>query len=267
MIGFDSIGQAAIGELTGENDTIIFVPAAAAVTVTTAAPLVSGGGSVLPAAAAVTVTTASPAIRSGVLVTAPAAPVVAVTAPAASVQISATVTAPAAPVVTATATAPLIGAGAYIAAPVARAVTVTVSAPVVTAGKSVFPPAAVVSVTAPIAGVSISATISPATCQVVATSTPAEILGGNYIEASNTITMSTPYGEIGSSSIGEFSIGEGEPSSRIVRRGPLVIISCTPPFVTTGKAIFPSAAVVSVTAPRPEIDGRTRKLRILAIAS
>jgi hypothetical protein len=200
MIGFDSIGQGSIGELAGDaNDLLIFAPAAVAVTVTVAAPVIIG---------------------------------------------------------------------ITIFAPVAKAVTVTLgSAPVVTAGKSVSPPAAAVGVTKAVPGISISFNLRPPQQTVAVVAVPPSILGGNYIEASNTITMTTPYGEIGSSSIAEFAIGEGEPSSRIVRRGPLVVVTSASPLVSAGKSTVVPAAAVSITSPRAEIDSRRRKLRVFAIAS
>lgn len=267
MIGFDSIGQAAIGELAGDQlDVIIYAPAPFEVTVTKAAPLVSGGKSAAPATAAVAVAIFAPVVLSGSLVTAPEPAAVSVVGVAPRIEISATVTVPAEEVIATTA-APLVGAGAIIPAPVAAAVTVTKSDPFVTAGKSQFPTAAPATVVPNAPGISISANIFPATQDVVVEAHPPQILGGNYIEASNTITMQTPYGEIASSSIAEFAIGEGEPSSRIVKRSPLVIVSMSPPFITAGKSQRPPAAAVSVSSMRPEIASRSRKLRILAIAS
>ena len=267
MIGYDSIGQAAIGELTGDQlDVIIYAPAPFEVTVTKAAPLVAAGKSVAPAAAAVAVIKSAPAVRSGALIAAPAPVIVTVVAVESRIEISATVTVPSG-AVTAALASPLVRAGAIIPVPAAAAVNVTRSAPFVTAGKSQFPTAAPVAVLPITPGISISANIFPAAQPVTVEMPAPQILGGNYIEASNTITMQTPYGEIGSSSIAEFSIGEGEPSSRIVKRSPLVIVSFAAPFITAGKSQRPPTAAVSVSAMRPEIANRSRKLRILAIAS
>ena len=266
MIGFDSIGQAAIGELTGDQlDVIVYAPAPFGVTVTKAAPLVSGGKSVAPAAASVTVAKFTPVVLSGSLVAAPAPAAVAVVAVTPRIEISATVTVPVGAVSASTA-APLVGAGAIVTVP-GIAVSVTRAVPFVTSGKSQFPSTAPVVVTPSAPGISISAKIYPATQPVSVETFAPQILGGNFIEASNTITMQTPYGEIASSSIAEFAIGEGEPSSRIVKRGPLVIVSFTAPFVTAGKSQCPPVAAVSVSTMRPEIASRSRKLRILAIAS
>ncbi len=111
--------------------------------------------------------------------------------------------------------------------------------PFVTAGKAQFPPSADIDVAPTAPGVSISATLHPATQNVTAVPMGVQILGGNYIEANNTITMVTPYGEIASSSVAQFSIGEGEESTRIVKRSPLAIVSVQPPFVTAGKSTVP----------------------------
>lgn len=267
MIGFDTIGQSAIASQSADAaDVVIYVPVAVAVTLTTSVPVVRGGVSVAMPAGAVTVTAPVAAVRAGSLVTVPVATITA-TAPTGAVRISATVTAPAPPDVPLTTAAPFVTAGASVATPVG-AVAVTTAVPFVTAGKSVAVPVAAVTVTAPVAAVQISATITTPALTVAVAFDPPQIFGGNYIEASNTITMNTPFGEIGSSSIGEFAIGEGEPATRIVRRGPFVLVSTPIPLVTAGKSVFsPVAANINVTSARAEIDSRGRKLRVLAIAS
>jgi hypothetical protein len=267
MIGFDPIGNGAIGELSGDQqDTLIFTPAAFAVSVTKADPLVSGGGSALaPVAKAVAVTTAAPAILAGVRIVVPVASV-AVTSTAGSVQISATVTAPGTSV-SAAVVAPRLDAGVLITAPAAQSVTATQVEPFVTAGKSQFAPAIGVTVTAPTALISISFNAFPATQDVVVTPVSPQILGGNFIEASNTVTMITPYGEIGSGSIGQGAIGEGDESTRIVKRGPLVILRVNPPEIFAGKSQFPPTRTITVTTARPEIGARRRAVRVFAIAS
>lgn len=196
MIGFDAIGQSAIGEIGGADDVVIFAPAAT-VAVTTNVPVIIG------------------------------------------TQIF----------------------------PPAVAVTVTDAAPLVSAGKSVAPPAAAVAATAFAPGISISASVRPAAVAVSVASTPAEIQSGNVVLAVNTVTMNTLYGEIGSSSIGEFAIGEGELSTRIAFAPPRVIVQPNPPLVAAGKILFPPAVGVTVTSSRAEVDSRRRKLRVFAIAS
>lgn len=266
MIGFDPIGLSAIGELSSDGVDVIINATSFAVAVTKTAPVVTAGASASPAAKAVAVTAAIPKIMGGALVM-PATIAVAVAANAAAVAISATVTVGAASAVTVTKSAPVVLGGASVAAGAAKAVTVTASAPVVTAGKSIFPAAANVTVTANAPGISISATIHPPVATVATSTTPASIVGGNYIDARNTITMNTPYGEVASASIGQFAIGEGEPSTRVVLQCPFVVVMASPPFIAAGKTILPTAANVNITSPRCEIDSRDRKLRILAIAS
>jgi hypothetical protein len=268
MIGFDAIGQSAIASQSSDAaDVIVYAPVAAAVAVTATVPLVRGGASVAMPVGAIVVTAPVPTVLAGALVTVPVASVT-VTSAAAAVQISATVTAPAAPDAVVTTAVPLVGAGAIVAAPSAIAVTVTAPVAFVTAGKSVAPPAAMVTVTSPAAAVQISATVTVPAITVAVASDPAQILGGNYIEASNTITHTTTLGEIGSSSIGEFAIGEGELETHTHKRGIFVLVSTAPPFVTAGKSVFlPAAANINVTSARAEIDSRGRKLRVLAIAS
>jgi hypothetical protein len=268
MIGFDAIGQSAIASQSSDAaDVIVYAPVAAAVAVTAAVPVIRGGASVAPTACAVTVTVPVASVLAGVLVTVPVAAVT-VTSTAAAVHISATVTAPTPPDVVVTTAVPLVGAGAIVQVPDAIAVTVATSVPFVTAGKSIAPPAVVITVTAPTAAVQISATVTVPVVTIAVSSDPAQILGGNYIEASNTVTHTTTLGEIGSSSIGEFAIGEGELETHTYKRGPFVLVSTTPPFVTAGKSVFlPAAANINVTSARAEIDSRGRKLRVLAIAS
>jgi hypothetical protein len=264
MLGYDSIGQVALGELSGEADTVIFAPPAVAVSLTVSAPVIHCGASVLAGTTGITTTTAAPAVRTGVRI-APPSVAVSVTSGAASVEISATVSAgPLA--VTVEALPPRIGGGAVITVPGAS-VAVSTKEPFVAAGKAQFPPTSVVDVDAAAPGISISATLHPGTVNVTVVPMGVQILGGNYIEANNTITMVTPYGEIASSSVAQFSIGEGEESSRVVKRSPLVIVSLQPPLVTAGKSAFPPTAVVTVASNRPEVDSRSRKLRILAIAA
>lgn len=265
MIGFDAISQSAIASQSSDAaDVVVFAPVAA-VTLTAAVPVVRGGASVAMPAGAVTVTVPTAAVRAGSLVTVPVAAVTA-TAPTAAVQISATVIASAPPDVDVTAAVPFVTAGKSVAMP-AGAVTVTAPVPFVTAGKSIAPTVASVNVTAPAAAVRISATVTVPVLTVTVESDPAQILCGNYIEASNTITMNTPYGEISSSSISEFAIGEGEPATQIVRRGPFVLVSTPIPLVTAGKSVFSPAANINVTSARAEIASRGRKIRVLAIAS
>jgi hypothetical protein len=163
-------------------------------------------------------------------------------------------------------TAPII-IGVTIIVSTVPNITVTRAAPLVTAGKSILPASVSVGVTIASPGISISYTAYPVTQPVSVTALPPQILGGQYIEASNTVTMVTPYGEIGSGSVGQGSIGEGDESTRVVKRGPLVVISSEPPLIATGKSQFAPTSTVFVTSARAEIDARRRKLRIFAIAS
>lgn len=165
-----------------------------------------------------------------------------------------------------TSTPPVI-IGTAISAPPALPVVATTSAPLLGAGASISPPTAPVAAAVAPPGISISYNLRPPTQTVVVVANPPQILGGNYIEASNTITMTTPYGEIGSASIGEFALLEGEPSSRIVKRGPLVVVTSAAPLISAGKSIAPPSALVAVASARAEIASRRRRLRVLAIAS
>jgi hypothetical protein len=265
MIGFDPIGQGAIGELAGDaQDVLIFVPAALSVTASKVAPAIAGGGSAIVPSKTVTAAAVAPAVRAGAQVLVSALSAAAATV-APSVQISATVTVPSLSATVAL-TAPRLDAGVLVTVP-AKATSVAVAAPVVAAGKQVAvpPKEAVVTLPAPI--VAIGMRIQPGPLLATATLPAPQILTGNYIEVSNTITMQTPYGEIASSSIGQFAIGEGEVSSRIVKRGLLAIASFQPPFITAGKSVTPPTIHATATLGRPEIDSRRRKLRILAIAS
>jgi hypothetical protein len=173
---------------------------------------------------------------------------------------------PAAAVAVAPGSPPVI-IGTTINAPAAAAVATTDAEPIIAAGKLVSPPAVPASVATTAPGISISFNLRPPGQVVAIVANPPSILGGNYIEASNTITMITPYGEIGSASIGEFAIGEGEPSTRIVRRGPLVVVTSASPLISAGKSINAPSALVTATSARAEIASRRRRLRILAIAS
>jgi hypothetical protein len=196
MIGFDAIGQSAIGEIGGADDVVIFAPVVS-ITVAANVPTIIGT-QIFPPVASVAVTDAEP----------------------------------------------LVAAGKSVAAPTAQA-TVTIFAPLISIGGAVQPTAVSVAVTAP----------------------TAEIQAGNVIVAQNTVTMITYYGEIGSSSIGEFAIGEGDESTRIAFAPPRLLVSTPTPLVSAGKSQFPPAANVNVTSSRAEIDSRRRKLRVFAIAS
>lgn len=263
-IGFDAIGQAALGEQSSDGiDTIIYAPAIGA-TAAVAPPSVFSGKSIFASGQAATASATAPSIRVGAAVfSAGLSATVALTA--GQVSISARVVAPGA-AAAATLAAPTIMAGAFVQVP-AKTATATIVAPVVSAGKSVFAPGAAATATLAAPGISISAAIRPSGIAATATLAAPQIFGGNYIEATNTVTMVTPYGEIGSSSIGQFSIGEGELSTRIVRIGLLARCNIEPPFITAGKSIFPGGKNAIAALGRPEIDGRARKLRILAIAS
>lgn len=265
MIGFDAIGQAAIGELTGDSlDVLIFVPPALAATASKVAPAVVGGGSAIVPAKSATATIVAPAVRAGARVAvSPLAAAAALGAP--NVRISATVTVPAASA-SAALVAPRLDAGVLITVP-AKAATGAVVAPLATAGKQVVVPAKPAAVTLPVPVVAIGMRIQPGPLLATAELPRPQILGGNFIEVSNTITMQTPYGEIASSSIAQFAIGEGEISARIVKRGLLSIASFQPPFITAGKSVTPPTINATATLGRPEIDSRRRKLRVLAIAS
>lgn len=265
MIGFDSIGQAAIGELAGDsNDVLIFVPAALSVSASVTAPAVAGGGSVIVPGKASTVAIVAPTTRTGVQIVVPGKAVTAACA-AGSVQISATVTVPAGSA-TADIVAPSLNAGVLVESP-GVAATVAITAPFVTAGKNIVVPNAGAVIALPGPLISIGNTVWPGAFEISATLVPPDILGGNYIEVSNTITMSTPYGEIGSGSIGEFAIGEGEPSTRIVKRGLFSLVSKQAPFVTAGKSVMPTTIQATASMGLPEIDSRLHKIRLYAIAS
>jgi len=196
MIGFDAIGQSAIGEISSADDVRIIAPSAT-VAATTFVPIIIGT-EIFP------------------------------------------------PLVT---------------------VTAAVTAPSIRAGKSEFPAVAAVAITTFAPRISIGATIHPTAINVGVTTSPPQPQSGNVVFASNTITMDTTFGEIGSMSIGELAIGEGEPSTRVAKSPPFAIVTTTPPLVAAGKSIFPTGLSVIATSSRPEIDSRRRKLRVFAIAS
>lgn len=264
MIGFDTIGRSAIGELSGGDDVVIFAPIVLDVTAALGdAPGVHGGGSALPSGAAVSVTIAVPLIAVGASVMPPPIAVV-VSHGSAFITQSATVTTPANDVA-ATPIAPVIVGGASITA--SSEVTVTAPAAVILAGVRIEAPlVSVAPVSAP-AMVSGGTIVTVPVASVAVTSTPIDILGGNYIEASNTVTMITPYGEIGSASIGEFAIGEGEPSTRLAKRGVLVRVGVEAPEILAGKTIYPPFANINVSSSPIEVDSRLRRIRVYAIAS
>lgn len=245
MIGYDPIGRSAIGELAGGDDVIVFAPAAVAISVVAGgAPSVHGGGSALPPGLTITVVEVAPLVAGGRALMVPAVSV-SVSMAAPFVSISATI-APPANDVAVTFGAPSVLAGAGIAAATTE-LTVEVVAPFVKAGNAV--------------------TINVPSVGVVASSQPTDVLGGNYIEASNTVTMITPYGEIGSASIGQFALGEGEPSTRQVKRGVLIRVDAEAPAVLAGNSVFPPSRIVVVKSSPAEIDSRLRRIRIYAIAS
>lgn len=262
-IGANSIGAVAAGELGGGDDAIVFAPSVAAA-VSSTVPVIFGGASALPSAANVTVAAASPVIASGVYIAPPPASV-AIAAGATGISISATVAAPSADIVV-SASPPALHAGASVTVPSAT-VSASASVPAIHAGVSVLPAAAQITVAPEAPGISISATIHPPAVDLTVSAPAPAITGGNYIEAVNTVTMITEYGEIGSASIGHFAIGEGEQSTRVAKIPPIVVVKIANPMIYAGKSVFPPAANVSAISPRPEIDGRGRKLRILAIAS
>ena len=255
MIGFDAIGRSAIGELAGGDDVVIFAPAALDVSgASPSAPEVHGGGSALPPGTTIAVTVAIPLVAVGAVVSPPVTSIVVARA-APFITQSATIAAPANDVA-ATATPPTVLGGASVSA--SSAVTVTAPAAIILAGVRIEAPFIGISVVSSSVMVSGGTIVMVPAATVAATSAPIDILGGNYIEASNTVTMITPYGEIGSASIGEFAIGEGEPSTRIVRRGILIRVDVDPPSVFAGKAVF---------SPVANIDTRLRRIRVHAIAS
>ena len=245
MIGFDPIGRSAIGEVAGGDDVIVFAPPAIAVSGAAGeAPSIHCGGSALPPGSAVTIAVVAPLVAGGRVLVVPAVSA-SVTSAAPLVSISATVTAPANDIGV-SAAPPTVLAGSNLA-PDAAAIAVDVVAPFIKAGDEV--------------------TINAPPATVTAASAPAGILVGKYIEASNTVTMITPYGEIGSASIGEFAIGEGEPSTRIVKRGIIVRVDGSPPEIFAGKSVFAPPRVVAVNSLPAEIDSRLRRIRVYAIAS
>lgn len=264
MIGFDAIGRGAIGELAGGDDVVIFAPQAIAITATLGvAPAVHGGGSALPPRATVAATVTAPMVSVGASVAAPRASVTITSAPA-LVTHSATITAPANDVTTSSA-APSVRGGASIMA--SSEVVVTTQPAAILAGARIeVPSISVVALAAP-AMVSAGAIVTVSAATVTALSAPADIRGGQYIEASNTVTMTTPYGEIGSASIGEFAIGEGEPSIRFAKRGVLVRVDVVPATIFAGKTVYPPPANINVTSMPGEIDSRLRRIRVHAIAS
>jgi hypothetical protein len=266
MIGFDSISQGAIGEQVADaGDVLILVPAAISATASKSAPSIVAGASVFPDGIAPTATAAAPTIYVGTQIVVPAKAATA-SIIAGSVQISATVTVPG-KASSAALLAPVINSGVAIQVPSAIAATASRTAPFIATGKSIFPPGLAAIATPGAPGISIGATLYPPGLSATSSLAAPQVFVGNYIEVSNTVTMVTPYGEIGSSSIGQFSIGEGELSTRVVKIGIIAQVSLDPPFITAGKSIFPPALNATATPSRPEIDSRDRKLRILAIAS
>lgn len=264
MIGFDAIGRSAIGELSGGEDVVIFAPVVLDVTAALGgAPEVHGGGSALPPGTVVSVAVDAPLIAVGASVITSSIAVV-VSNGSAFIAQSATVTALANDVAVASLPPSILG-GASVTA--SSEVTVTASAAVILAGVRIDAPfVSVASISAP-AMVSGGTIVTVPVASVVASSTPIDILGGNYIEASNTVTMITPYGEIGSASIGEFAVGEGEPSTRLAKRGVLVRVGVEAPEILAGKTIYPPFANINVSSSPIEVDSRLRRIRVYAIAS
>lgn len=243
MIGFDPIGLSAIGELSSDGADVLINATSFAIGVTKASPAVHGGASVGTTSRSIAVTVA-----------------------ACLIAISATIAVPTANVAVSS-LAPQVQADAARLNPPTSSVAVAIHAPLVSAGANVQTVAASIVVATPAPKVMAGASVSPATASVAVVSPASSVVAGNAVDARNTIIMVTTYGEIASSSIGELSIGEGEPSTRTVLQSPFITVMSAPPFITAGKTILPTAANVSVTSPRSEIDSRDRKLRIYAIAS
>lgn len=262
---FDPIASGAIGEIGSDlQDLLIFVPTPEEVTFTSEVPLVVGGCSVASPSSGITIGTLVPEVFTGTNIEPSQADILIQTVQCTVVQ-SATIHPPASEIVF-EALPPITFSGALIEVPGAT-IAFDQSEPFVTTGKAQFVSAITINVQTLVPEVSISYNAYPNTIGITIDAPIPRILVGNYIEASNTISMQTPYNEIASTTIGSLAIGEGEPSTRIVKTSPRIIFSADPPFVTAGKSQLVPAGIINISAMRPEIDSRSRKLRVLAIAS
>lgn len=149
----------------------------------------------------------------------------------------------------------------------AAAVTIAANVPTIATGKRIVAPGASVSVSASAPMIATGKQVSQPVASIVVAASAPSLLAGNAIEVVNTISVTASHGEIGSSSIGEFAIGEGELSTAITKSPPLVIIVSNPPLIAAGKSISPTVKSISLITSRPEIISRRRKLRVMAIAS
>lgn len=96
---------------------------------------------------------------------------------------------------------------------------------------------------------------------------PPKVGGGTQIIIGEYV-VSYDLGGIGDSLVGEYSIGEGRSLTKKVNRIPSLNMQPHLPLVQSGVQVkLPAAVLMQFEMQRAEIDSRSRKLRVLGIAS
>lgn len=179
-----------------------------------------------------------------------------------------------------------LGVGAQIDVPVVDLALAT-TVPFVSSGGSAHPPVVVVAITALAPALSVNASV-PLSEVVVATATPnvsansvrppsvdivvgapvPRAAAGVRVDVSNTDQVTPFTGSVGEHSVGESSIGVGDPDAPYyLVRPPIIIVQGFALEVHAGKRVDAPAADVVVATQALEIDARKRSVKIQIIAS
>lgn len=246
-IGFGSIGETSIGESPSIGPATIDLPAP---------PIISLSAMAL-------------AIFAGAAIILPAPPAVAVSTAPAQIQGGANIALPAPERITLTTPIPAVSGGASPQLPAPSRIGLAASPLGIFGGGMIDTPTPPrISLSSPVLQILQSANIwFPAPPRIALQSPPLFIGGGANIIFDTEIQIITNGGGISEGAIGEFSIGEGEASIISFRGPPRISLESHAVEIQGGAIIDVPYATIRLSSPILEIESRSRRLRVLVIAS
>jgi hypothetical protein len=245
-IGYGSIGESSIGELIDAGPVTITLPVPPAIALAAVVATITAGVSILT----------SPAV-------------IALSAPELAIQAGSNQVLPVPAIIGLTTQEPAISGGGYVVAPAPLIISLASPALLTQVGVNVANPAPpIISLTSPeLQALQSANVLCPAPLIIGVTSPLLNADTGLNIYLDTALTIVEYGGGISEGSIGEFSIGEGPPTVRVIRGPPRIVVQSRDGLVQVGASVLTSPSVIHLTSPILEIDSRSRRLRTLVIAS
>lgn len=265
MSAFDVVAGGPVADDPVDNAAIVFAPAPDQISLGSPTATAKGGASAIVPLGIVAISSPPAKIQAGVSLH-PLSAVISVAAPSAAIRISGTITGSEPDTISVSVPEAMAFGGGFVLAPKAS---IGISAPAarVVGGTAIFAPSAAITVHAPSAGISISAKAHALLITIDVSSPAATILGGKFIDASNTEVITVDGGQVAGDTVAEYPVADGSIESTTIKIPLRIIIGSSAAEIRAGASIFPPPSVISIFARNAEIAARRRKIRILAIAS